>query len=138
MKNLLIIFISIIISIIILWGCTPDSRQKFEFKVLPVESYILPDSLKLGTTQTFKIRYKRPSNCHFFEGFYFEKNFNERTIGVSTSVLQENCQPLSGVSLEVDLKFFTSSNEDYIFRFFKGKDVTGTNIFESVTVPVKN
>lgn len=134
MKNL----IALLVTMIIFWSCTPDDRQEVALKILPVESYVLPDSLEIGTTQIFTIRYKRPSNCHFFEGFYYQKSLNQRTIGITTSVLQENCQTLAGAPLEVDLKFYTTNNGSYIFRFYKGKDAAGGNIFESVTVPVKD
>lgn len=134
MKN----FFGILALVTILVSCSADEPQKYSLKVLPVESFILPDTLFLGETQTFKIKYKRPSNCHYFEGFYYKKNLNQRTIGITTSVLQENCQILTGTPTEVELKFFTSNNGNYIFKFFKGLDTAGNNVYESVTIPVKN
>ena len=134
MKNILFL----ICTFVLILACSPDDRQEISLKILPVESYVLPDSLELGSTQTFKIRYKRPSNCHYFEGFYYEKSLNQRTIGITTSVLQDDCQTLTGNPLEVDLKFFTTNTGNYIFKFYKGKDAAGINIFESVTVPVKD
>lgn len=134
MKN----FIGMLALVAILASCSADEPQKYSLEVLPVESFILPDTLFLGETQTFKIKYKRPSNCHYFEGFYYKKNLNQRTIGITTSVLQENCQPLMGTPVEVELKFFTTNTGNYIFKFFKGEDAAGNNVYESVTVPVKN
>ncbi len=128
----------IIFAICLLASCSPDEPQKFSLEVLPVESFIAPDTLVLGETNVFKIKYKRPSNCHFFEGFYYKRNLNERTVGITASVLQDNCTPLTGTPVEVELKFLASNNGTYIFKFYKGKDATGNNIFVSDTIPVKN
>ncbi len=133
MKKILSVF-SLLLFLV---ACSPNENEKFTLQVLPVESYVLPDSLVLGTTHTFKIKYKRPSNCYYFEGFYYKKELNQRTIGINTSVLQDNCQPLNGTPLEVNLNFFVTNNGDYIFKFYKGKDAAGTNLFETVVVPVK-
>ena len=134
MKNLFFA----IITLLFLASCTPDEPTKYSLSVLPVESFILPDSLILGTTHTFKLKYKRPSTCHFFEGFYYKKNLNERTVGITSSVLQEGCTPLSNPAVEVDLNFMVNNTGDYIFKFYKGKDAAGVSVFETVTVPVKN
>ena len=134
MKNLLLI----LIATCLFAACSKDEPQKFSLEILPVESFILPDTLVLGTTHVFKIKYKRPSNCHYFEGFYYKRSLNERTVAISTSVLQDNCTPLTGTPVEVELKFLASNNGTYIFKFYKGKDSAGNNLFVSDTIPVKN
>ena len=134
MKNLLLI----LIATCLFAACSKDEPQKFSVEILPVESFILPDTLVLGTTHVFKIKYKRPSNCHYFEGFYYKRSLNERTVAISTSVLQDNCTPLTGTVVEVELKFLASNNGTYIFKFYKGKDSAGNNLFVSDTIPVKN
>ena len=134
MKNLLLI----LIATCLFAACSKDEPQKFSLEILPVESFILPDTLVLGTTHVFKIKYKRPSNCHYFEGFYYKRSLNERTVAISTSVLQDNCTPLTGTVVEVELKFLASNNGTYIFKFYKGKDSAGNNLFVSDTIPVKN
>ena len=134
MKNLLLI----LIATCLFAACSKDEPQKFSLEILPVESFILQDTLVLGTTHVFKIKYKRPSNCHYFEGFYYKRSLNERTVAISTSVLQDNCTPLTGTVVEVELKFLASNNGTYIFKFYKGKDSAGNNLFVSDTIPVKN
>lgn len=134
MKNIIALFTLLIL----VASCSPDEPEKYSIEILPVESFVLPDSLELGETHTFKIKYKRPSSCHYFEGFYYKKNLNQRTVGIRASVLQENCQTLTGIPIEVELKFFTSNTGDYVFKFYKGEDASGNNIYQTVTVPVKN
>ena len=134
MKNLLLI----LIATCLFAACSKEEPQKFSLEILPVESFILPDTLVLGTTHVFKIKYKRPSNCHYFEGFYYKRSLNERTVAISISVLQDNCTPLTGTPVEVELKFLASNNGTYIFKFYKGKDSAGNNLFVSDTIPVKN
>ena len=119
-------------------ACSSDEPQKYTLEVLPVESFIAPDTLILGDANIIKIKYKRPSNCHFFEGFYYKKDSNIRTVGITASVLQENCTPLTGTPLEVELKFLPSNTGKYIFKFYKGKDAAGNNLFVTDTIPVKD
>ena len=51
---------------------------------------------------------------------------------------QSNCLEISAEepSLEATLNFSVVYNETYLFRFYKGKDENGEDIFEEVEVPV--
>ena len=55
MKNLFLL----LIATVLLAACSPDEQQQFTSEVLPVESFTLPDTLILGDTHVFKIKYKR-------------------------------------------------------------------------------
>ena len=59
-----------------------DDQQKYSSEILPIDSYTLPESFKLGETYEIKLKYKKPSDCHYFQGIYYDKDLNIRTIGI--------------------------------------------------------
>jgi hypothetical protein len=114
-----------------------DDQPNYSYEVLPVDSYTLPASFTLGQTYEIKLKYKRPTKCHFYQGIYYDKNLNIRTIGIQTSVLQNtDCEPIDLELTEVSFKFYVTNTGSYIFKFYKGEDANGENIFEEVEVPV--
>ena len=67
-------------------SCSTDDGDNFRFELLPVESVEIPNEFTLGETYEITIRYYRPSTCHAFNSFYYEKNLNTRTIAVESIV----------------------------------------------------
>ena len=119
-----------------LTGCSIDDDQpNYSYEVLPVDSYTVPQSFTLGQTYEIKLKYKKPS----FQGIYYDKNLNIRTIGIQTTVLENtNCPPLTSEPIEVSFNFYVTNTGSYIFKFYKGEDANGQNIFEEVEIPVTN
>lgn len=126
--------------ILTLAGCSIDDNQSnYSYEVLPIDSYIVPQSFTLGQTYQIKLKYKKPSDCHSFQGIYYDKNLNVRTIGIQTAVLEStNCKSLTTEPIEVSFKFYVTNTGSYIFKFFKGKDAAGVELFEEVEIPVVN
>jgi hypothetical protein len=109
----------------------------YHYEVLPVDSYIVPQSFTLGETYQIKVKYKRPSSCHYFQGFYYEKDGYTRTIAVQTSVLEDDdCVPLDEEPVEASFNFQCTTTSPYLFKFYKGEDAEGNNIFDEVEIPV--
>ena len=133
MKKLALFFIAILI----LNGCNvEDDSPKFHYEILPIESYTVPQSFVLGQTYPIKVKYKKGTNCNQFQGFYYEKNLNVRTIAVQTAV-SENSNCLADTTrVEVSFNFNVTSNGSYIFKFFKGVDEAGNDLFHEVEIPV--
>ena len=122
-----------------LFGCSPDNndRDNYNFSILPVESYTVPESFKLGETYVIKLKYQRPSSCHLYQGIYYDKNLNIRTIAIQSAVnANQVCTmeipPLS----EVSFNFIVTATGSYIFKFYKGKDANDKDLFESVEIQV--
>ena len=133
--TLLLLFVSTLVS------CSLDNgnRDSFHYEILPVDSHILPEKFTLGSTYEIKLKYKRPSECHYFQGIYYNKNLNIRTIGIQTSVVdRQDCTPLAMAPLEVSFNFYVTNTGSYIFKFYKGKDTVGKDLFEEVEIPVVN
>ena len=121
-------------------GCSIDDNQpNYSYEVLPIDSYTLPQSFTLGQTYEIKLKYKKPTDCHSFQGIYYDKNLNVRTIGIQTTVFENaNCKPLTADPTEVSFNFYVTNTGSYIFKFYKGEDANGQNIFEEVEIPVIN
>ena len=114
-----------------------DDGPTYTYEVLPVDSYVVPASFTLGQTYSIKLKYQKPSACHIYQGIYYEKNLNTRTIAIQTAVQNnqvctQQIPPLS----EVSFNFMVNNTGSYIFKFYKGKDAKGENIFEEVEIPV--
>lgn len=114
-----------------------DNGDDFQYVLLPVESVEIPTEFELGETYIIVVKYYRPSTCHAFDGFYYEKNLNIRTIAVQNIVFnQNNCEPLTNELVEQNLEFHVTNNGSYIFKFWQGKDSNGQDIFLEYEIPV--
>lgn len=114
-----------------------DDGPTYTYSVLPVDSYVVPASFTLGQTYSIKLKYQKPTACHIYQGIYYEKNLNTRTIAIQTA-LQNNqvcTQEVPPIS-EVSFNFTVTNTGSYIFKFYKGKDTAGEDIFEEVEIPV--
>ncbi|MFV5690835.1 hypothetical protein ACM55K_02285 [Flavobacterium sp. LT1R49] len=134
-------FALFILLITTLTGCTLDdeNQDSYTYEVLPVDSYTLPDKFTLGNTYEIKLKYTKPSSCHFFQGIYYSKNLNTRTVAIQTSVNNNQvCTQSIPEPSEVSFNFYVTNTGSYIFKFYKGKDAAGTDLFEEVEVPVVN
>lgn len=114
-----------------------DDNTSYTYDVLPIESYIVPASFTLGETYEIKLKYQKPTSCHIYQGIYYDKNLNTRTIAIQTAVQNnqvctQQIPPLS----EVSFNFMVNNTGSYIFKFYKGEDINGEDIFEEVEIPV--
>jgi hypothetical protein len=132
----LILLVAIITSIV---GCSIDNNtpDSITYEVLAVQSYELPDSLTLGETYEIKLKYQKPTACHLFQGIYYDKKLNTRTIAIQTTVKDnEVCTAEFPALSEVTFNFYVTNTGSYIFKFYKGKDADDNNLFEDVEVQV--
>lgn len=118
-------------------SCSTDDGDNFRFELLPVESVEIPNEFTLGETYEITIRYYRPSTCHAFNSFYYEKNLNTRTIAVESIVFeQDGCEVLESVLVEKKLNFHVTNNGSYIFKFWQGANEYGEDVFLEYEIPV--
>jgi len=121
------------------FSCTPDNNDgdNFNFNILPVESYVLPESFKLGETYEIKLKYQRPTSCHIYQGLFYDKNLNTRTIAIQTATnANQVCNLLIPPLSDVSFNFMVTATGSYIFKFYKGKDANDKELFESVEIQV--
>ncbi|WP_306351348.1 hypothetical protein [Flavobacterium sp. '19STA2R22 D10 B1'] len=131
----------LVLFICTLAGCSlsNDDNPNFYLELNPVESATVPQSFTRGQSYQIKMLYKRPSTCHYFDGFYFQPNLETRTIAIQSKVLADNnCQELNEPPVEVKFDFYVNSpiGTIYKFKFFNGVADNGENTFIIVEVPV--
>jgi thioredoxin-related protein len=119
-----------------------DNRPNFHYDILSIDSYVVPDTFYFGTTHQIKLFFKYPTTCHSYGGIYFDRYLNERIFAIQSIVEDRtNCEPLDDENnelREVNVNFEVISTETYLFKFYKGKDEEGNNIFEEVEIPVNS
>ena len=107
------------------------------YSVLPIESYTVPESFKLGETYVIKLKYQRPTSCHIYQGIYYTKDLNKRTIAIQSAVKDNQvCSTEVPPVSEVSFNFMVTATGSYIFKFYKGKDANDKNLFEDVEIQV--
>jgi len=139
MKKLFSVLILTVVSLFTFSSCDlEDDSPNFHFELIAVDSVAVPESFVMGKTYEIKAYYKRPTTCHFTEGFYYEKDLNTRTFALQSKVLdQGDCEPINdGVLLETKFNFSVINNGTYKFKFYNGEDEDGNNTFLEYDIPV--
>lgn len=130
-----------------LLSCSLDEPDRYNFYVLPVESYTMPSTFKVGASHKIELKYQRPTVCYNYGGVYYVygtgADLFTRTIGINANtkvgeVCTEELPPLS----DAYINFVPQETGNYKFKFYKGKgpdpdDATKEiDIFEEVAVVV--
>jgi hypothetical protein len=139
MKKLVSILILAVVAAFTFSSCEigDDNNLNYHFELIPIDSVTLPEAFVMGQTHPIKVYYRRPTSCHFYEGFYYEKDLNVRTVAVQASVIESNdCAELNEEPIEASFDFVPTSNGTYVFKFYKGQDESGNNLFLEYEVPV--
>lgn len=121
------------------FACSPDDDEfpTFFYETLPVESVDVPEEFVFGNTYQISMTYLKPSGCHLFNDFYYVTEFNQRTVAIIATVFpDEECEPLEDEVEEVFFNFQVNNTETYVFRFWKGEDESGDDVYHIVEVPV--
>lgn len=131
MKKLIVLtlFLSIFFS------CSPEETV-LELKILPVKSAIVPTEFQYRTVDTLVLKYDLPSACYRFRSVYYEIERNSRIVAINALLDNEISCSQATIEQEIKIPVHVLQEEDYVFRFFKGKDADGNSIFDDVTVPV--
>lgn len=130
-------------ALFIIASCTMDDGPlKMQVEFLPALSVEAPKYMTPGGTYEFKVKYKRPTDCYYFDGFYYEPEGDLHMIAVQALVIKDaECQSLESLepeeaTFEVSCSpLYTQSN--YVFKFYKGVDEDGNQLFLEVDIPVQ-
>ena len=140
MKKLLLLCVTLLL----LFACVPEDSDnvKFHVEFIPVQSVVVPESMVKGQTYEIKVNFILPTDCHYFDGFYYEPDFNIRTVAVQSIVIEDaNCAPATEDAMpeQKSFNFLCStlySYSSYTFKFFQGEDEAGNQQFLEIEVPV--
>ena len=67
---------------------------------------------------------------------YYEIERNSRIVAINALLDNEISCTQATIEQEIKIPVHVLQEEDYVFRFYKGKDTEGNSIFDNVTVPV--
>ncbi|WP_378180591.1 hypothetical protein [Aquimarina sp. SS2-1] len=132
--------IALIILTCCLSSCLNDDNDGiiFSYELVPIEEVDIPDQFIRGETYEITVSYFRPSDCHSFSGFDYDRLANERTVSVVNVVVNDReCEDLAQTDLiDASLNFLVGIEESYVFRFWQGRNDQGENQFLIREVPV--
>ena len=121
-------------------SCLDDNNDNiaFYYELIPIEAVDIPSQFNSGETYTITTSYYRPSDCHSFSGYEYDRIGNERTVSVVNVVLdRSDCQDLEQLDfIDATFDFFVGNESSYTFRFWNGRNEQGENQFITVEVPV--
>jgi hypothetical protein len=127
----------LLISIILFSFACSKSNTDFRYSLLPVDSAITPSSFVFGKTDTIKVKYTLPNACYSFFDVYYDYQQNARVIAIQALKDTESLCAQVLVQKEVSIPIKPMQKENYVFKFWKGKDTSGNDTFEEVVVTVK-
>ena len=112
------LFISIVLVLI---SCSLNNEPENEIVQLPVVEVTMPATFSVGNISRILVRYKRPTQCHIFNGFYYNINESTRIVAIQCIKLkQNNCPVDPGDLYEVPLDFKPTVSGNYTFKFWLG------------------
>jgi len=118
-------------------SCSVDDSNDFYTKILPIESVDIPEEFVLGKVYPITVTYIRPAGCYAFFDFYYTRDLNERTVAViNAEYPNQDCGLDITSEVEATFNFKVTSNGTYVFKFWQGKDDSGTDLYYIVEVPV--
>lgn len=131
-------FALLCLALVLFVSCSiDDDGTSYSFEVLPVESVDIPDEFVMGETYPITVSYFRPSTCHGFKEFYYQKENNQRTVAPINYMFESNdCETLEDVLTEATFNFIVTSNGSYVFKFWQGKDENNESQYLTIEVPV--
>jgi len=130
-------------ALFIITSCSlEEDKLKFEMEFLPAVPVGLPEYMQPGQTYEFRVQYSRPTDCYYFDGFYYEADGDTHIIAVQALVIKDaECNPIETLTPEEGTfqvtcaPNYTLSN--YHFKFYQGEDASGVQQFMDVVIPVQ-
>ena len=112
---------------LLLISCDPGEGQpNYSLEILPVSGVVMPTAFRKDSITEIKVKYLRPTSCHFFESFYYTIDEFDRTVAIySAKANQEGCQNDNVTVIEVPLNFRPTNLGTYHFKFWTGENATG-------------
>ena len=129
----------LILTIFTLSSCSldDDDNTYVSIETLPIKQAIVPLEFEYGSVYTLKVVYDLPSGCHSFYNLFYKYENTARIIAINSLVNSNQACTEALIEKEHEFEVTVSQRENYIFKFWKGIDDEGKDIFEEIVVPVK-
>lgn len=113
-----------------------EDNSYLSIETLPIKEAMVPQEFEYGAIYTLKVVYDLPSGCHSFYDLYYQYESTARIIAINSVVNTNLACTEALIEREYEFEVSVTQEEDYIFKFWKGTDSTGKDIFEEIIVPV--
>ena len=129
----------LILTIFTLSSCSldDDDNTYVSIETLPIKQAIVPLEFEYGSIYTLKVIYDLPSGCHSFYNLFYQYENTARIIAINSLVNSNQACTEALIEKEYEFEVTVSQRENYVFKFWKGIDDEGHDIFEEIVVPVK-
>ena len=129
----------LILTILTLSSCSLDDGDNtyVSIETLPIKQAIVPLEFEYGSVYTLKVIYDLPSGCHSFYNLFYQYENTARIIAINSLVNSNQACTEALIEKEYEFEVTVSQRENYVFKFWKGIDDEGHDIFEEIVVPVK-
>ena len=135
MKKIVLSFLMVFVLV----SCSiSDDADSFDLTTLPVKEAVVPSEFVFGETYQITITFDLPDGCHSFHSLFFQHDANERIVAANAIVTLEAACTLAIIEESHTFDLVALQEADYVFRFWKGVDTNGENIFEEIVVPVRS
>lgn len=125
-----------ICSFLFLLSCSIDDDDNFHLHLLTIDEAVTPDVLEFGSVTPITVKYTLPGDCYSFYNLYYQYEGTSRIVAIrALEDLDATCTQAT-VEQEYTFPLQVVQTEDYVFKFWKGTDSNGDNIFEEVIIPV--
>ena len=115
-----------------------DNASSLVLKTLPIKSYVVPAEFEIGMSYTLQVEYELPDACSNFYNLYYEYDGTSRIVAITSIVDESGTCTEALISMEHEFVVTVEQTDDYTFKFWKGEDNNGNDIYEDVIVPVIN
>lgn len=135
--------LALIGAVFLITSCSlEEDKLKFQMEFLPAVAVEVPEYMQPGQTYEFKVKYNRPTDCYYFDGFYYETQGNAHVVAVQALVIQDaECKPIEPLLPEEGTFQVTCSPgytlDSYLFKFYQGENSSGDQQFFQVEIPVQ-
>lgn len=124
-----------------LLSCSLDEPDKYNYYVLPIESYTIPSTFVVGAIHKIELKYQKPTVCYNYGGVYYDYGTSAesftRTIGIyANTKVGETCAEQLPPLSDASFNFVPQKAGTYTFKFYKGKNDVDEDVFEEVPVVV--
>jgi len=114
-----------------------NTEQLQELKLLPIDEVSVPSFFTFNQVDTIKVKYTLPNSCHNFHSLYYQHQDTTRIFSIrAIKNLETSCTEITQQK-ELKIPILVSQREDYLLKFWKGKDNSQEDIFEEIIISVK-
>ncbi len=112
-------------------SCEPKNEEpSATLETLTVSQVTMPEKFAKDSVTEIPIQYIRPTVCHSFYDFYYEKSGLNRTVAIVALKEKSGTScPVSQLSYTATLKFKPVALGTYHFKFWSSTDAQGVDQF---------